>query len=67
MDVTAQSGLAVEMYGMGVAAADYDNDGNADVYVTGLGRNYLFRNTGGGKFVDVTAAAHAVAHVATNR
>jgi hypothetical protein len=57
VDVTAQSGLAVEMYGMGVAAADYDNDGNADVYVTGLGRNYLFRNTGGGKFVDATAAA----------
>jgi hypothetical protein len=56
-DVTRQSGLAVEMYGMGVAAADYDNDGNVDVYITGLGRNYLFRNTGGGKFVDVTAAA----------
>ena len=56
-DVTRQAGLAVEMYGMGVAAADYDNDGNVDVYITGLGRNYLFRNTGGGRFADVTAAA----------
>ena len=34
-DITRQAGLAVEMYGMGVAAADYDNDGNADLYVTG--------------------------------
>jgi hypothetical protein len=56
-DITRQAGLAVEMYGMGAAAADYDNDGNVDVYVTGLGRNYLFRNTGGGKFVDVTDKA----------
>src|SRR5258705_3354155 len=42
---------------MGVAAADNNYEGNADVYVNGLGRNYLFRNTGGGKFVDVTVAA----------
>jgi enediyne biosynthesis protein E4 len=55
-DVTRQAGLAVEMYGLGVAAADYDNDGNVDVYLTGLGPNRLFRNTGG-KFVDVTAKA----------
>jgi hypothetical protein len=56
-DVTRQAGLAVEMYGMGVAAADYDNDGNADVYITGFGRNYLFHGLGGGRFADVTAAA----------
>ncbi len=56
-DVTLQAGLAVEMYGMGVAAADYDNDGNVDVYITGLGRNYLFRGLGGGRFADVTATA----------
>jgi hypothetical protein len=56
-DITQQAGLAVDMYGMGAAAADYDNDGNVDVYVTALGRNYLFRNTGAGKFTDVTASA----------
>jgi len=55
-DVTKEAGLAVEAYGMGVAAADYDNDGWVDVYLTGLGRNRLFRNVGG-KFVDVTEKA----------
>jgi hypothetical protein len=56
-DVTAASGLGVEMYGLGVAAADYDNDGFVDVYLTGLGGNRLMRGAGGGRFVDVTAAA----------
>ena len=56
-DVTAQSGLGIEMYGIGVAAADYDNDGNIDIYITCVGPNRLFRNAGGGKFVDVTARA----------
>jgi hypothetical protein len=56
-DVTRQAGLAVEMYGIGVAVADYDNDGNQDVYVTCLGPNHLFRNLGGGKFADVTGKA----------
>ena len=56
-DVTRGSGLEVEMYGLGVAAADYDNDGKVDVYLTGLGGNRLFRNLGGGKFADVTAKA----------
>jgi hypothetical protein len=56
-DVTRGSGLDVEMYGLGVAAADYDNDGRVDVYLTGLGGNRLFRNLGGGKFADVTAKA----------
>ena len=56
-DVTHTSGLAVEMYGLGVTAADYDNDGNVDLYVTALGPNHLFRNVGGGKFADVTAQA----------
>jgi enediyne biosynthesis protein E4 len=53
-DITRQAGLAVEMYGMGVAAADYDNDGNVDIYITALGSNHLFRNQGDGRFVDVT-------------
>jgi hypothetical protein len=56
-DVTAASGLGVEMYGMGVTSADYDNDGLIDLYITGLGGNRLFRGAGGGKFTDVTAHA----------
>ena len=56
-DVTQQSGLGVEMYGLGVAVADYDNDGNVDIYVTCVGPNRLFRNLGGGKFAAVTARA----------
>jgi hypothetical protein len=56
-DVTRQAGLAVQMYGLGVAAADYDNDGNIDIYITALGANHLFRNLGGGRFKDVTSTA----------
>ena len=56
-DVTKQAGLAVPMYGMGVAAADYDNDGRTDLYITALGPNRLFRNLGGLKFADVTDTA----------
>ncbi len=44
-DVTERAGLAVEMYGLGVAAADFDNDGFPDLYVTAVGQNRLFRNT----------------------
>jgi enediyne biosynthesis protein E4 len=56
-DVTRQAGLAVEMYGLGCAVADYDNDGFDDIYITALGGNHLFRNLGNGKFADVTAKA----------
>jgi hypothetical protein len=56
-DVTKAAGLAVEMYGMGATAADYDNDGWPDLYVTGLGGNRLFRNLGNGTFAEVTAKA----------
>jgi enediyne biosynthesis protein E4 len=42
---------------MGVSAADFDNDGNIDIYVTALGQNHLFKNLGGGRFADVTAKA----------
>ena len=53
-DITRAAGLAVEMYGLGVAAADFDNDGDADLYVTGLGASRLFRNDGGARFSDQT-------------
>ncbi len=58
-DVTDEAGLAVEMYGMGVAAADYDNDGWVDLYVTAVGGSRLFRNRGDGRFDDVTEEAGA--------
>ena len=53
-DVTAGRGLDVEMYGIGVSVADYDNDGKDDVYVTALEGDRLFHNEGAGKFKDVT-------------
>lgn len=56
-DVTRTSGLAKEMYGLGCAVGDFDNDGRDDIYITALGGNYLFRNLGGGRFADVTARA----------
>jgi len=56
-DVTAKAGLAVEMYGMGVAIGDYNNDGFDDIFVTALGQNHLFRNNGNGTFTDVTKQA----------
>ncbi len=57
-DVTDEAGVGgTTGYGMGVAAADFDNDGLVDLYVTNFGDNYLLRNRGNGKFEDVTAAA----------
>jgi len=56
-DVTRQAGLAMEMYGLGCAVADYDNDGYEDIYITTVGSNHLFHNLGNGKFADVTAKA----------
>src|SRR5215813_3116789 len=56
-NVTGQAGLAVEMYGIGVAVGDYDNDGYDDIYITCVGPNHLFRNLGNGKFADVSAKA----------
>jgi hypothetical protein len=54
---TATSGIAHRSYGMGVCAADYDNDGYTDLYVTAMGPNVLYRNAGGKAFIDVTRAA----------
>lgn len=56
-DVTAKAGLAIEMYGMGVAIGDYNNDGYDDIFITALGQNHLFRNNGNGTFTDVTKQA----------
>jgi enediyne biosynthesis protein E4 len=56
-DVTKEAGLAIEMYGLGCAVGDFDNDGNDDIYITGLDGNHLFRNFGNGKFADVTTKA----------
>jgi enediyne biosynthesis protein E4 len=56
-DVTAKAGLAIEMYGMGVAVGDYDNDGYDDIFITAYGQNHLFRNNGNGTFTDVTRKA----------
>ena len=56
-DVTLGSGLDVEMYGIGVAIGDYDNDGRDDVYVTALDGDHLFHNEGHGKFRDVSKSA----------
>jgi enediyne biosynthesis protein E4 len=53
-DITAGSGLDAEMYGIGVAVGDFDNDGRDDIYVTALDGDHLFHNEGGGKFKDVT-------------
>jgi len=56
-DVTERAGLAVEMYGMGVAIGDYNNDGFPDLLVTAVGQNRLFQNNGRGRFTDVTEKA----------
>lgn len=56
-DITKSAGLNVKGWGMGVAVADFDNDGLPDLFVTGFDRNVLYRNLGGCKFEDVTAKA----------
>lgn len=56
-DITKGSGLDGEMYGIGVAVGDFDNDGRDDIYITALDGDHLFHNEGGGKFKDVTKAA----------
>jgi hypothetical protein len=56
-DVTQAAGLDIELYGMGVAVGDFNNDGFPDVFITCVGQNRMFRNTGKGSFVDVTRAS----------
>ncbi|MFA6111555.1 MAG: CRTAC1 family protein, partial [Candidatus Latescibacterota bacterium] len=59
VEVTRQAGLGFSAYGMGVAVADYDADGDQDLYLTTLGDNLLLRNDGG-RFVDVAGPAGVV-------
>ena len=56
-DMTHSAGLDVQMYGMGVAVGDYNNDGYPDLLITSVGQNRLFKNTGKGTFVDVTKSS----------
>jgi enediyne biosynthesis protein E4 len=56
-DVTSRAGLAVPMFGLGVAVGDYDNDGFDDIFVTAVGQSHLFHNNGNGTFTDVTKSA----------
>ena len=60
-DVTDKAGVAGGTFGMGVAAADYDGDGWADLYVTSYGRNILYHNNGNGTFTDATDKAGVAA------
>lgn len=54
LDVTERAGVAGEGFSMGAAAADYDNDGDVDLFVAGVFRNFLYRNRGDGTFEDST-------------
>ena len=54
LDVTGSAGVAGEGYSMGAAAADYDNDGDVDLFVAGVFQSFLYRNRGDGTFEDVT-------------
>ena len=56
-DVTAKAGLAISLYGLGVAVGDYDNDGYDDLFITALGQSHLFHNNHNGAFTDVTKQA----------
>ena len=56
-DVTRKAGLALSMFGLGVAVGDYDNDGFDDLFITALGQSHLFHNNGNGTFTDVTKSA----------
>jgi enediyne biosynthesis protein E4 len=56
-DVTKSAGLDIEMYGMGVAVGDYNNDGFPDIFISCVGQSRLFRNNGKGTFIDVTRAS----------
>ncbi|HEY2151780.1 MAG TPA: CRTAC1 family protein [Vicinamibacterales bacterium] len=56
-NITVGSGLDIDIYGLGVTVADYDNDGREDIYITALDGDHLFHNEGKGRFLDVTKSA----------
>jgi enediyne biosynthesis protein E4 len=56
-DVSLQAGLTADLFGQGVAIADYDGDGYEDIFITGFGKCVLYHNNGNGTFSDVSAAA----------
>ena len=56
-DVTAQTGMDITVYGMGVATGDYDGDGFVDAFIAAVGGNRLYRNMGGERFEEVTEPA----------
>ncbi|MHB0954904.1 MAG: CRTAC1 family protein [Pirellulaceae bacterium] len=56
-DVTEEAGVGFKGHALGVAVADYDNDGHADIYVSSFGQNVLYHNNGDGTFSDATADA----------
>ena len=66
-DVTEHAGLAGQGYSMGAAAADFDNDGWTDLYVTGFDRNILYHNNGDGTFTDVTERARVTGRDASGK
>ncbi len=53
-DVTQESGLAIQSWGMGCVSGDFNNDGHTDLFITNLGSNTLYKNNGEGRFIDVT-------------
>ena len=61
-DVTKAAGLDIELYGMGVAVGDYNNDGWPDIFISCVGQSRLFRNTGKGTFADVTKSSGLLGH-----
>jgi hypothetical protein len=56
-DVTQKAGLAIPIFGLGVAVGDYDNDSYEDIFITALGQSHLFHNNRNGTFSDVTKSA----------
>jgi hypothetical protein len=56
-DVSSQAGLGADLFGHGVAIADYDGDGFEDIFITGFGKCVLYHNAGNGTFTDVTASS----------
>lgn len=60
-DISVQAGLTANLFGQGVAIADYDVDGYEDIFISGFGKCALYHNNGNGTFTDATAASGIVA------